>query len=367
MRRFSLGLLILVALTLAGCSAGPKQLSQDAAEARVESAVQALASTFSSDPASDDLRKMTMESEGEGAGGSAETTPFGMGAFSLTMEWGRDGVLKVSLSGGGSGVSISFTVYCGPEGTVMVLGEESYGSRPLRDGEPCEDLDGEEGAAAGLSEIVPTEDLDLDDAEVTPHADGTVTAVVTDAEGTTTITIDAAGRLTRVVVDGAGESEGTHATLTFEYGRRSDIDVPEADHLIPATLATEEEFNDASHTLTVTVTRSPEEPLLEELELRVLDGFGGEPYATWAMDTGRGEAGNVAFAVDDADGDGRLSVGDSYSLSNAEWEWSFDATHVVYDLLADGEVNSGFSEIPSPAWLVLVALALAGVASRRRR
>ncbi|HJQ93901.1 MAG TPA: hypothetical protein VJ874_06415, partial [Candidatus Thermoplasmatota archaeon] len=123
--------------------------------------------------------------------------------------------------------------------------------------------------------------------------------------------------------------------------------------------------------------------------------------------------GNHTFRFTDADGDGKLSAGDSFVVSDlgegsgdgsmmppeepespeepcdpydpdepcegpcdpessCEYEIGFDygfASYqvVVYDRVADGEVNSGYSAMPSPAWLALAALGLAGLAVRRKR
>jgi hypothetical protein len=248
-----------------------------------------------------------------------------------------------------------------------VLGEETYASRPVVDGDACDELE-DQGGVDGLAQELPVGDLDIEDAVVTPHRDGSITAVVTDKNGTTTLELDSRGRLVHAEFSGIGESMGMDATIDLEYGPKAAIDVPDADHLIPAAMETEEEFDVATHTLTVTIEGSPEQPPRSEIEARVLDGFGGDVVAAFPLSQAKGSQGPVGFTYTDADGDGKVSAGDSFTLADPDWDSQFDVDHVLFDTKADGEVNSSPMGAPAPAfaWLALGMLALA-VALRSRR
>lgn len=355
------------AWVLLGDKAPAGALSQSEAESRLVAALDGMPDAISGDGGSgpSQIRKVTMEMSGDLG---SEGFGLGAGGMEMEMEWGSNGVRRMQVSSSGGAFTFAMEVYCTPERLVMVMGEESYGSRPAAEGDPCEEFDAEDADLFGEGGPVPLDGFEAEDADITRHGDGSLTAVVEDpsGEGVATIRIDPRGRITSMEVEGAGDSEGMQMTMEFDYGSRRAISVPEPDGLVPATLVTETTFDDAAHRLTLTVTESPEAPPLDEMEVRVLDGFMGDPLASFPLDQASGSSGNVTYRFTDADADGHLTAGDAIELTNAEWEWEFDADVVVYDVLADGEVNSSPMGAPGlgPAAL---ALALAGLALALRR
>jgi hypothetical protein len=366
------GLLVVAGLATAGwvllrdgSSAGA--LSESEAESRLVAALAGMPDALSGQggSGSSQLRKVTMEMSGDLG---PEGFGLGAGGMEIEMEWGTGGVRRMQVSSSGGAFTFAMEVFCTDERLVMVVGDESYGSRPAVDGDPCEDFDTEDADLFGDDSPVPLGELEAEGADITRHGDGSLTAVLQDpaGDGVATVRIDSKGRVASMEVEGQGESEGMQMEMLFDYGSRRSISVPEPDGLVPAALVTEQSFDDAAHRLTLTVVESPQRPPLDEMEVRVLDGFLGEPAAAFPLDQASGTQGNVTYRFTDADADGRLSPGDAIVLSDPSWDWEFDADAVVYDVLADGEVNSSPMGAPGlgPAAL---ALALAGLALAARR
>jgi hypothetical protein len=304
----------------------------------------------------------------------------------------------------------------------MIAGGETYASRPavvpLEDGEPaCQEFEEE----SFLNETMPPlDDLAAEDADITRNDDGSVHAVMDDPEeGRFEVDIDGKGRVRGITAQPpAGEDMDMTMVMAFEYGERSTIDTPSDYKLLPASVEFEQDWEDAAQTWTVVESR--EEPPLGDFEVRIQDysydfdqdSDPGASRAVFELQDGESQAdGNLTFEFTDADDDGKLSAGDSfvvtdldadpsddgepypppapeeppepcdpedppgscdYDYSDYEGDYGFGSGFssyqvVVYDRVADGEVNSGLSSIPSPLWLSLAALGLAGLAARRRR
>lgn len=389
----------------------PSALSEEEARTRVAASLEAVGAAMTGQSDDDELRKLTIVTESEGAPSGPEDFFGGMGDMTATIEYGRDDRVRFDLHMASGAVTVAFTMICTPERQYMIAGGETYASRPAvvpadeDDGEAmCQDFD-EDGM---LNETFPPlEELAAEDADITRNGDGSVRAVMDDPEeGRFVVEIDAKGRVRSVVAEPPAE-EGLDMgmAMTFEYGDRSTIDTPDEFQLLPASVEFMQDWDDGAQTWTVVESR--EEPPLGDFEARVQDSmsFGDEEAkAVFELDDASLQTvGNLTFRFTDADGDGKLSEGDSFVVDDRgveeadapsppptppapcdpedfdcdssaydEYDSGFDSAFpsyevVVYDRVAKGEVNSGYSEMPNPAWLALAALALAGLLARRLR
>ncbi|HUR26218.1 MAG TPA: hypothetical protein VM327_09430 [Candidatus Thermoplasmatota archaeon] len=394
----------------------PRALTEEEARTRVAASLQAVGDAMTGQAQDDDLRKVTIVTESQGAPSGPEDFFGGMGDMTATIEYGKGDRVRFDLHMARGAVTVAFTMICTPERQYMIAGGETYASRPAvvpatdEEGDAmCQDLD--EG---GLNETMPAlEALEAGETVITRNGDGSLHAVGEDLEeGHIEMDIDAKGRVRKVTATPpAGEDPDMTMAMTFEYGERSSIETPEDFQLMPASVEFEQDRDNGEQTWTVVASR--EEPPLGDFEVRVQDygtssydeGAAMEPgQAIFGMeDSSLQTAGNITFRFTDADGDGKLSSGDSFVVRDSTAGTSgsggqapaadpcndpascdpacdpdrrcwaefgdFDAPSysiVVYDRVAKGDVNSGFSEMPSPAWLALAALAFAGLASRRQ-
>ncbi|MHB1262554.1 MAG: hypothetical protein ACYC2H_12660 [Thermoplasmatota archaeon] len=366
-------------------------LSEEEARQRVEASLQAAGTAFTGDASDGDLRKLTVEADPDESTPSGATDLFtGFGKMTMTVEYGKADRVKFDLNMASGAVTVAFTMICTPERQYMVAGGEAYASRPTVDGSvgdnPCREMDG-----MGLNESVPPlEELESEAADIERHDDGSLTATIDDPEdGRFVVEIDTKGRVRTITATISEDGQEMTMVMTYDYGDRSTIEVPTDFKLMPASVELDQQSDGATQTWTV--TGSPEEPPLGDFEVRVQDfgtsfGFDGEEadpdagLATFELeDAAEQTQGNLTFRFNDADTDGTLSAGDSFVVTDlsradettSEDEFAFDFSYfaydvVLYDRVADGEVNSGFAEAPSPAWLALAALAFAGLVARRR-
>lgn len=393
-------------LGFGGASGGARELSDAEARERVEASLLAAGGALTGEAGDDELRKVTIEAEGPDSPPSGTNDLFGggLGATTMTIEHGRDGAVRLDLSMQSGALTVAFTIVCTPERQYMVVGGQAYASRKAADpsATDCGDSLGDMGFAdaAEAGEAPPFEELEAADATIDTRPDGSVHAEFDEDGQHIEIDVDPDGRVRLVTATGGDVG---HVTMEFDYGTRSRVIVPEDFELMPAQVEVEQDSDGALQTWTVTESR--EEPPLGELEVRVQEfgfgsfgddfsgfGDGGDGFdegtddegfdapdqailATFELEEGDQTSGNLTFRFEDADGDGKLSTGDWYTLHDSalepeEDDFGFagfaDYEVVLYDVLADGEVNSGPST-PLPSWLVPLTLGILALALRRRQ
>jgi hypothetical protein len=385
----------------------PQPLTEAEARTRLAASLQAAGDALSGQATDGDLRQITIAVDQDGSPASAGDFFGGIGKMGATIDYGKADRVRFALHLTSGAVTVDFSMICTPERQYMIAGGETYASRPV----VAPDPEGEAGlrdcnqfSEDGFDEgVPPLEELEAEDAELDRHPDGSLTATMDDEEGQYVIEIGADGKVR--TISATMEEDGHRMTMvmTYLYGARSTIDVPSEFTLVPATVDLSEESTATSKTWTV--ESSPEEPPLEDFEVRVQDYQVEYEYdeawdesdrvaGVFALDSGRRQvSGNVTFTFTDADGDGKLSAGDSFVVEDRSVEqptaqemgWQEDQADeyseyygdrgysyfpygaVLYDNVADGEVNSGYQSMPSPLWLTLAGLGVAGLLLQRRR
>ncbi len=329
-------LLVVLLVLTSGCfGSDPKALSQEEAETVAEEALQDFAKNFAS-ATGGDLTKV--EGEFSVSQGSAEKAEF-------TMEWGRNGAARVALTGSG----IEILLVCDADSTVLVFGGQAIESRP-RPGAACLDSIQDSGDPLDVGEFE-----NLDALNVTPHPDGTVTAVFQDDEGTIIVKIDAKGRISRMDID----SDSGDGFLVMSYGERRTITVPDADERMPASIN-----GFGSHSGTVYRWEGfggDEHQPFNEFEVRVIDAQSRSTVATFPMGQ-NGEQAGFTFTFQD-DGDGQFDGGDSFTISHPDWASTNQYDVVVWDRWADRELG----DAPIPGLGALAVVGLLGAVWLRRR
>jgi hypothetical protein len=357
----------------------PSDLSPEEAQKRVAASLDAAAAVMGGDDPESDLVKVDVS--GAPPAGSAGLGD--IGRMHLVMEWGRDGARQMTVDASNGPVTISFTMTCSKDRRAMEYAGEAYVSRPYVDGAPvdCTEPFTGEGEEAGVEEgVPPLDELDASGADITVHDDGSIHAELTQEGATVKMDIDAKGRLTSMTATEPGE--GTF-TMTYQYGARRALNLPSDAKLMPAEVQADESGDGGKRVFRV--VSSPQEPPLSEMEVHVQDysfGFGDGDSSDPADGAVRFPAdvagpqvqGNYTVQYHDADGDGKVSAGDSWDFTDAaaaaagDDPFSFGPMQevVLYDEAAKGDVNSSPLGAPGLGWLPLAGLAL-GLALLRRR
>ena len=363
-------LLLAVTLVVAGCTEKPK-----APEDPEAVAAQALR-TFGASLGSDDGGALSrieaeMQMNDDGGGGM----DFGMGAFDMLMEWGKNDIVHVRIGVADGGFSLNLDAWCTPDGNYLQWGADVYVSRPVAEGQD----DGPCGMEEDFNHMDEGFDIFSDEGfgnvtitNVETHSDGSITAhfeMTDEGGGTGTADIDSKGRLTRLTMD------SPEATGTFEisYGKRATLEVPEATGRLPADVdwSTEWTMDDtqAIHTFQSAVHNPP----LSEIEARMVD-YDWENdedtiRATFALDAGSGSDGGYTFSFDDADGDGLLTDGDTLTVTLPAGTERWEAGSLeIFDEWAG--LSTTDNPMPAPGTVAVLALTLVGllgVALVRRR
>ncbi|MFO1533193.1 MAG: hypothetical protein ABR562_05790, partial [Thermoplasmatota archaeon] len=347
-------------------------------------------------PAVKDLRKITMAASGDLAsmgpggdgggtsgGGSGGMFGGGQGSFTLGVEWGASDTVKLDVSIQSGMLQMSFASYCTPRGTVMTFGGKSVRERPEAGANPCGDMDparglgGLSGGSPGADSPVPFDLVAPPGMDVKVSGDE-VTATWVQGANTTTLHMEKRSGDWRITSIEETNGKAT-LTMTLDYGARQSIAVPTDAQLEPAKIDAKTGFVDggSAGTYSWQAMTSRQRPALSDFEVRVFrpDSYAGSsadsasstpPVATFRMDGAAGErSGNFTFTYVDADRDGKVTAGDSFTLASPGWKsgWTYDV--VVYDVPGHGAVNT--SHLTPPVGLALLVVALVGAALVRRR
>jgi hypothetical protein len=351
-------------------------LSDEDARSRVAASLEAASGMFAGEEPEDDLVKAEATAwppaDAE-AGGFLD----GIGHMHMVMEWGRDGAQQVTIDASNGPVTFALTMTCTKERRAMEYGGEAFVSRPYLDGAPdCADMGSEEEGALG-EDTMPLEGLSAVNATLAVHDDGSIHAEVSQDGVTAQLDLDPQGRLTSLV---ATSPEQGSWTMTYTYGARRQLSLPVNAKLMPAEVESSPSAGYGA-LQTWTVASSPQAPPLSEMEVRVQpydfdeggsNGSGGETYSFPADVAGPQVQGNYTVTYHDADGDGKVSKGDSWESYDAtgvgtESDWPGIPPQVLlYDKAAKGAVNSDPLGMPGLGWVPLAGLAL-GLALLRRR
>lgn len=269
----------------------------------------------------------------------------------VDIEVGDNRVVVFTVSAG----IISMKVYCGETRSITQLGQRAMEGRSQN--EMCP------GATPGESIF----EGDLEVSSVEERDDGTLRAdvVSTSSDGERTlldVTVDAEGRVSRMTIE--------NATGTFEfevdYGPRRTISMPQATARIPADISFREDFSDGTYSWSATAHNDTVD--LGEFEVRVTDtdDSGDEVIvATFdPTDPSSQEEAGFAFQFQD-DGDGFLTAGDSFTISNDNWTYIWEYDVVVWDRWAEAGLGEFPLPLPGPLWVVAV-LGLGAILWRRR-
>lgn len=362
-----LALLALMAVAWSGCTSTREPaapLTDEEAHARVAEALAAGMAALNGEATDGSLRGVTAVM---GEGGESMT---------LQVDYGKDGVVRFRLGG------MAITLTCADR-IYLATSDVSLASRPnvVRPEGSCLLWPGSYGylgSDAGSFAFLKT--MDPRQGNVTQARDGTLHAGLEGEQGSkATVEVDPQGRIQALQATASDGNETVSTRATFSYGSRSRIDLPKESKLMPAGVDLREDANGSAHAWAIAA--SPQEPPLGELEVQLWDA--DKPYeghtdapahdgrhALHRLDLidGREQAvGNGTFRFVDADGDGRLSAGDSYEVRASDGNGTFPYDVILFDRLAGAEANSGFDMAPSPAWLVPAALAVGLAVLRRPR
>ena len=334
-----------------------------------------------------DLRKITIEASGDFAsmgdgGGPGMPGSGGPNHMTMGIEWGTGSSLRLDVSVSSGFIAVTMSVYCTADGTVMSMGGKSVRDRPEVGKEPnCGELGGPSGpgspGAMTPSSALPFELVAPPDMQVAV-GDDTITATWTEYGNTTTLHMDRHGDVWRISAIDFASPKGA-GSIKLDYGERQAITAPTGAELEPAKvqgvpsmkIGTPRSPNMRNYTWTV--TESPQQPALTDFEVRIrgLSGPSGSPNGSPSDDTapifavfplaGGPPVENFTYSFKDADQDGKLTVGDSFTVMGTGQGWEA----VVYDKAGHGDINTSHL-MPAPAFL-LVAAALCGSAWLRRR
>lgn len=285
----------------------------------------------------------------EGSFSSAETSF----TADVAIEVSDNRVLVFTISAG----IISMKVYCGKTDSVTQIGQEAMEGRSRN--ELCPDESPGESVFEGELEVTSVEERD----------DGTLRAdvVSTSSKGDRTVldvTLDPEGRVSRMTI----ENETATAELEVDYGPRRTISMPQATSRVPADVSFREDFSDGTYSWRATAHNDTVG--LDEFEVRVTetDDSGNEVIvATFdPSDPSSQEEAGFTFRFQD-DGDGALTMGDSFTVSNDDWTYIWEYDVVVFDRWAEAGLGEFPLPLPGPIWVVAVFLVGAVLWRRRWR
>ncbi len=349
---------VAVVVVLAGALAAyqflgsePSALSQEEAEEAARLAMSGLAHDLEA-PDGGELRSME---------GSFEfsSDDFGSGTMEMAMAWGSGDtgyVLFDVATNGGFSFRFRMEGYCTPERDVVVFGDTVYEARPHPEGS-CMELLSEEDASLEIPQFDPADLPDGAEVEVTPHADGSVTAAFSDPEGDYVLEVDAEGRARSLSLS-SPEGEGS---IVVDYGPRQPIVIPEPDERLPSTVSAFCFLFDGRCEM---VLSGGDDAPWEDFEVRVYAGDAevgvDAPEQVFPLAAGNASRGGFTITIH-PDGDGLLGDGDTLDLRAPGDDYQV----VLWDTWADRDVQDVPIPAPALAWW-LVGLAAAAFVLRRR-
>ncbi len=340
-----LACVVLVSLT--GCFE-PETISQAEAEERVATAVSRLGNMADIQDVPEELSNMDVQMQGEEEGMRFKVD--------MEVEWGTQDAVYLDMNVASGGFSFRIELYCDPDTTIIVFGDEAYEAR----GDDCTHgfMGGDDVSAGPADGEMPCMNLSSGEAsDVTVNSNGTITATVTVTEDgetyTCTVIVNDEGRVIHVSVTGPAAT----GSFSFTYGSRSPINFPETTERIPATVSGFGFLNTGRYEWEAFMGDGTP---LQEFEIRVYDG--DELVASFGVPGGGTEGGFTLIWEDD--GQAGFTADDAFTITNPTWTDQDDYEVVIWDTWADRDVDD--NPIPGPALLLTLA-ALAAVAGVLRR
>jgi hypothetical protein len=322
-------LFVLPALVLSGCIG----MEAGTPEERVEAALERFQDDMGPDGA---IQKLRVSAQFEG------------NDMDVVVENGRAGAVEMVANV----MMYDVRVLCIGDRMFLTVGGETYESRAQR--ETC-DMSGDTDFELPLMRDEEHEVVEV--VERDGALEATVRVVEEGEESTITVVVRA-GRVVEIrVIDSEGDF-----TMHVEYGARRAMQAPSASGRMPMSVSWDHTF--VPGTYSGTISEVDAVAPLSEFSVQILEGYGGAVAAEFPTGTaGSQVSAGFVFMFED-DGDGMLSVGDRFTVENADWSGEWERQVAFFDHWAGMRTDE--NPIPAPFAALLVVLLVALVAMRRR-